>query len=174
VFVDHNSAIAKLIQHQAHADMVVETPTGVIGVECKLVRYPRHLDGAPSYRHWRDFFLEMWSCSIPGQKVKGWMATSTANVLLWGQVSLLEDSVNCWPLPFGPLRAWTKQHYFELPRRTVPNVINGRALWTTGRLAPIDRVCRDLKVDGFRVDLDGLVSTLWGKPLLRFMREAAE
>jgi hypothetical protein len=49
-------------------------------------------------------------------------------------------------------------------------VIDGHELWTKGRLAPIDRVCRDLRVEGFRVDDEGLISDLWGKPLLRFMK----
>lgn len=173
VFVDHDSDIAKVIQHQAHADIVVQIGSGTLSIEVKLVRWPRYPGGAPSYYHWPYFFLEMWSCTVPGHRTRGWMGTSKANILLWGQVAADENAVDCFPLPFGPLRDWTRRHWRELQQRYVRNTIDGRSLWTLGRLAPINKVCRDLKVEGFRVDEQGLVSTLWGRPLLPFMREAA-
>jgi hypothetical protein len=50
----------------------------------------------------------------------------------------------------------------------IENVIDGRPLWTRCLKTPIGKVCRDLKVEGFRVDLGGLISDLDGKPELRF------
>jgi hypothetical protein len=136
------------------------------------VRFP-YSNGEPARFHWRDLFLETYSATKP-REVPGWMATSRADVLLWGQVSLKEDSVNCWAFPFARLKAWTRAHWDELPEREVPNVIDGFAHVTRGVLASINKVCRDLKVEGFRVDHTGLISDLFGKPLLRFMNETPQ
>jgi hypothetical protein len=172
VFAGHDSAVPKLLQHLAHVDAVVQLPTGDMALEFKLVRYPRRADGSPRSHHWSHFFLETWSCTVPDHETNGWMATSMADYLIWGQVSLRE-SINCWPLPLPQLRDWARRHWRELDEREVPNPINGRNLWTVGRLASIQHVCRDLKIEGFRVDDTGLISDLWGKPLLRFMHGEA-
>jgi len=173
VFADIKNPVAAMMQRLAHVDAIVQLPDGTMSLEIKLVRYPRYPDGTPSFNHWRDFFLETWSCTVPGHESRGWLITSQADYLLWGQVSLNEDSVNCWPIPFARLRRWVGRHKRELPERQVPNRINDRELWTRGRLAPIAKVCRDCRIDGFRVDQGGLICDLWGKPLLHFMRGAA-
>jgi len=59
IFVEHDSPIAKLIQHRAHADILVQIGSkNTISIECKLVRFPRRGDGQPGLYHWRDFFLK--------------------------------------------------------------------------------------------------------------------
>jgi hypothetical protein len=143
-----------------------------MSIEVKIVRWPGAKQGRPSHMHWADFFLETWSCTIPGHKSKGWMATSKADVLLFCQCSFQEDLLDCFPLQFDKLRKWCRKNWDTLKRPPpVPNIIDGRELRTVGVLAPIRKVCRALKVEGFSVDEDGLVSDLLGEPLLRFLRE---
>jgi hypothetical protein len=172
VFVDIASPVASMLQRQAHIDVLVQLPEAkMMSLEIKLVRFPGARQGSPGRYHWRDLFLETYSCTVPGHEARGWMATSKADILLWGQVSLNEDSINCWPLPFAPLRKWMRAHFYELPERDVPNVINGCALRTRGRLAPIQKLCSDLKIEGFKVNDSGIIADLWGKPLLHFNRD---
>lgn len=170
VFLDIRSAVASLLQLRAHVDIVAQLPHGnTMSIEVKIVRWPGAKEGRPGYTHWRNLFLETWSNSVDRQK--GWMHTSQADILLWCQCSLDEDSLDCFPFPFSPLRTWFMRHVDELPERRVENKINGRALWTIGRLAPINKLCRELKTEGFRVNAAGLFTDLWGEPLLRFLQE---
>jgi hypothetical protein len=166
VFLDIANPVADMLQRRAHIDAMAQLKSGTLSIEIKLVRYPQGYGG-----HWSHFFLETWSCSQPGHESKGWMATSMADVLLWGQVSKDEHFVVCWPLPFNSLRAWTRQHWKDLPERRVENRINGYALWTIGRLAPIKPLCRDLRIEAFKVNDDGLICDLFGKPILAFLQE---
>jgi hypothetical protein len=165
VFLDIASPVADMLQRRAHIDALAQTENGILPIEIKLVRHPL------STRHWSHFFLETWSCSVPKHESKGWMATSMAQILLWGQVSSGEDSITCWPLPFNALKNWTRSHWSELKKRSVQNPINGRPLWTKGCLAPIQQVCRDLQVEGFTVSEGGLICDLFGKPILTFLQE---
>jgi hypothetical protein len=165
VFVDFANPVAKLLQRSAGVDILAQTQSGgTISADYKIVRAP----AGP--RHWKCLFLEMYDCTTRGNEHKGWFCTSSADVLLWCQCAKNEDSLNCWPFPFNRLRQWTRLHYHELPERSVPNIIDSRALWTLGRLAPIEAICRDLKVEGFRVDETGLIRDLWGKPILGFLQ----
>jgi hypothetical protein len=174
VFIPFESPVAKMLQLRAGIDAVVQTPHGnMLSLEVKIVRWPGVREGQPSRTHWRDFFLETDSCTIPGREAKGWFLTSQAEILLWCQCSQREDVLRCWPLPFSPLRTWYMRNVLSLPERRVENRIDGRALWTIGRLASIDRVCRDLKIEGFRVTAEGLVTDLFGKPILGFLEGEA-
>jgi hypothetical protein len=169
VTVKCDSDIGNMIQRKAHVDLVMQVLGGSIAIDWKFVRFPRSKkDGSPGDRHWRDIFFEEMSCTIPGQEAQGWGIISIADVLLWCQASLDENSANCWPFPLRPLRTWVAKKRSSLARRRVKNIINGRALWTEGLLVPIQSVCRDLQVEGFRVDLGDLVSDLYGSPELQF------
>jgi len=172
IFLDIATDVASLLQRRAHVDILAQLPHGkTMSIELKIVRWPGARQGRPGYTHWKDFFFETMSCSIPGREGKGWMHTSQADILLWCQCSLQEDALDCWPLPFSRLNTWFMRNILQLPERRVENIINGQPLWTIGRLAPILRVCRDLKIEGFRVNAGGLVTDLWGEPLLRFLQE---
>jgi hypothetical protein len=172
IFIDYGSPVAKMLQAQAHVDVIGQTAAGgMISTDVKIVRWPGAKEGRPSHYHWRDVFLETWSSTV--DKKAGWMKTAKGEFLLWCQCSLKEQWMDCYPFPFDSLRAWTRRHYRELQVRRVENRIDGRALWTEGVLAPIGKLCRDLRVEGFRVDQDGLISDLWGKPLLNTLRGAA-
>ena len=174
VFLDIASSIASLLQLRAHVDIVAQLPQGgTMSIEVKIVRWPGARNGKPGWCHWKDFFLETWSSSV-GEQKKGWMYTSQADILLFCQCALHEDRLDCYPMPFRRLRVWFARHADELPERKVENVIDGRPLWTIGRLAPISSVCRELKVEGFRVNDEGLISDLWGEPLLHFMKERVQ
>jgi hypothetical protein len=173
VFLDIHSSVASLLQKRAHVDIVAQLPHGgTMSIEVKIVRWPGAKERRPAFAHWRDLFLETWSSSVGAQK-KGWMYTSQADILLWCQCALHEDRLDCFPYPFQPLRRWVAHHADELPERKVPNIIDGRPLWSIGRLARISTVCRELKTEGFRVNDEGLISDLYGAPLLRFLREPA-
>lgn len=175
VFIPFGGAVSKMLQLRAHVDAVAQLPHGgMLSIEVKIVRWPGAKEGRPSYTHWKDFFLETWSCSVGPHRQKGWMHTSDANILLFCQCGAHEERLDCFPLPFSRLRTWFIRNVDRLPERKVTNRIDGRALWTIGRLAPISTVCRDLRVEGFRVNTDGVISDLYGKPILRFIREAAE
>jgi hypothetical protein len=164
-----DSLIGHMIQRKAHCDLVMQVLGGSIAVDWKFVRFPRNRkDGSPGNWHWRDIFFEEMSCTIPGQEAQGWGISSIADILLWCQASLDEDSANCWPFPLRRLRAWIVKNRRGLAQRRVKNIINGRALWTEGLLAPIGDICRDLQVEGFRIDLGDLVGDLWGNPELQF------
>ena len=172
VFLDIKSSVASLLQLRAHVDIVAQLPHGgTMSIEVKIVRWPGAKLGRPGFAHWRDLFLETWSSSV-GERRKGWMHTSQADVLLWCQCALHEDWLDCYPFPFSRLRGWFIKNVDVLPERRVQNIINGRALWTIGRLAPISRVCRELKTEGFRVNAEGLVTDLWGEPLLGFLKQS--
>jgi hypothetical protein len=171
IFLDISSSIASLLQRQAHVDIVFQTPgAGTMSIEVKIVRWPGVRQGRPGPTHYRDMFLETWSCTVPPNDQRGWMTTSQADFLLWCQCSLNERSIDCWPFPFQQLRTWYRHNYQQLPQRRVENIINGRALWTQGRLAPIVKVCNDIHVEGFSVNENGLISDLFGTPILHFMR----
>jgi hypothetical protein len=172
VFIDIRSPVAKMLQLRAHVDAVAQLPHGkMLSIEIKIVRWPGVKEGRPSAYHWRDLFLETWSCSVGPNRQKGWMHTSAADVLLWCQCGVKEERLDCFPFPFSRLRAWFIRNVDRLPERRVANVIDGRALWSIGRLAPISTVCRDLRVEGFRVTDRGLISDLYGAPILRFLRQ---
>lgn len=172
VFLDIHSAVASLLQLRAHVDIVAQLPHGnTMSIEVKIVRWPGAKEGRPGYTHWRDLFLETWSSSVGDHRQKGWMHTSQADILLWCQCSLHENWLDCFPFPFSRLRTWFMRHIDTLPERRVENKIDGRALWTIGRLAPISNLCRELKTEGFRVNDAGLFTDLWGEPLLRFLQE---
>jgi hypothetical protein len=100
------------------------------------------------------------------------MFTSKADILLWCQCSQNEDVLRCYPVPFPRLRAWFAANGDGLAERSVENIISGHPLWTKGRLAPIEWVCEELKVEMFRVCPDGLVTDLFGRPILGFLRTA--
>jgi hypothetical protein len=165
-----NSAFVQYVQRQAHVDLAMELLNGVLGIDWKCVRYP-HFDGAPGNRHWDDFLFEMMSSTIPGHEAQGWGINSTADMVLWAQASLREDSVTCWPLPLKRWRAWVARHHAELTEVKIENIIDGRPLWTVCLKTPITRVCRDLNVFNFRVDVDGLVvdGDLFGIRKFRFL-----
>jgi len=168
VVIDYGSPFARLVQRQAHVDLIAQTRTGgTCAIDVKLVRHP------PSLNHWHDFFLETWSCTVPGRRAPGWLTTSAADFILWGQVSKDETAIDCFPLPLAALRDWTEAHRQDLRVRLVRNPIDGFDHWTEGLLAPIRQVCRDLQVTGFRVDSTGLVSDLFGKPMVRFLSDGA-
>jgi hypothetical protein len=174
VFLDIASSVASLLQRRAHVDAVTQLPKGgTMSLEFKIVRWPGAREGRPSRLHWRDFFLETWSCSVPGCEQRGWLVTSSADILLYCQCAFDERSLDCFPLPLRRLRKWCGRHWAEMKKSAVENPIGGRLLWTRGKLAPISKVCRDLRVEGFRVDEGGLISDIWGKPLLPFMTGAA-
>ena len=174
IFLDIATSVASLLQRRAHVDAVAQLPKGgTMSLEFKIVRWPQARQGRPARLHWGDFFLETWSCSVPGHEARGWLVTSLADILLYCQCSFDERSLDCFPLPLQRLRKWCAQHWEEMKKSTVDNPIDGRPLFTKGKLAPISKVCRALRVDGFRVDEDGVICDLWGKPLLSFMRGAA-
>jgi hypothetical protein len=163
-----NSQFAQLVQRKAHVDLAMQLLNGVLGIDWKCVRFPRLPNGEPRYSHWQDFLFEEMSCTIPGQEAQGWGIASTADMVLWAQASLDQTSVNCWPLPLKRWRAWVHKHRAALVVTDIENMIGGRALWTRCLKTPIQKVCRDLRIEGFRVDVGGLQSSLWGKPELRF------
>jgi hypothetical protein len=170
VFIDINGPVAKMLQLRAHVDALAQLPHGkMLTLEFKIVRWPRDKDGRPSYTHWKDLFLETWSSRVHG--TQGWMHTCEADILLWCQCGLREDWLDCYPFPMSRLRTWFFRHIDGLPEREVENVIDGHALWSVGRLAPISSVCRELKVAGFRVKDQGLVTDLYGEPILQFLKE---
>jgi hypothetical protein len=170
-FIGKDSPVALLLQKTAHVDALVPLSNGGdLSLELKVVRWPFR-DGEPSSKHWSDFFLETMSCSVRGHEQQGWMITCQADFLLWCQCSLHEHVLKCWPLPMKRLRAWFFKNQASLPERSVRNPINGRDLWTIGRLASISKVCTELKVEGFYVTDTGLVCDLLGAPILRFMQE---
>lgn len=174
IVVGLRSQIGSLLQRQAHVDMIAQLPDRrEIAIELKIVRWPGAKQGRPGWTHYTDLFLETWSCTVKGHEAEGWMRTSKADFLLWCQCSLDEQALDCWPFPFKRLQIWHQRHQHELPNRRVPNIIAGRELWTRGDLAPIKRVCNDLRVTGFRIDQCGLVTDLWGAPILHFLRGAA-
>jgi hypothetical protein len=102
------------------------------------------------------------------------MHTSQADILLWCQCALHEDWLDCFPLPLSRLRTWFLRHVDKMPEKKVPNIIDGRPLWTIGRLVEISRVCRRLKVEGFRLGENGAITDLFGKNDLRFLRERVQ
>jgi hypothetical protein len=173
VFLDLiTNQFAALVQKRAHLDIVAQLPNNAtMSIEVKIVRWPGAKEGRPGYTHWKDFFLEMWSSKIQGHEQAGWMTTSQADILLFCQCAQFEDFLDCFPLPFKRLRAWVNEHLPTLEVRHVPNPISGRLLWTEGVLAPITKICRDLKVDGFRVNKQGLITDLFGKPVLGFLTD---
>ena len=165
-----NSKFVQFVQRKAHVDLAMELLDGVLGIDWKCVRHPRKKTGEPHYSHWQDFLFELMSCTIPGQEAQGWGINSTAELILWAQASLDEKSANCWPIPLKPWRAWIHKHREQLEVTDIENIIDGRALWTQCLKTPIQRLCRDLKIEGFRVDEGGLVTEydLLGKTELRF------
>lgn len=174
VFIPFGSAVAKMLQLRAHVDAVAQLPHGgMLSIEVKIVRWPGAKEGRLSYAHWKDFFLETWSCSIGPNRQKGWMHTSDAEILLFCQCGPKEERLDCFPLPFSRLRTWFIRNIDRLPERKVTNVIDGRALWSIGRLAPITKVCRELHVEGFRISDKGLISDLYGEPILGFLQRGA-
>jgi hypothetical protein len=174
VCFDMVNPVAQMLQRRSHIDAIAQTATGTLTLEFKIVRWPGAKEGYPARHHWNDFFLETWSCSVPGHKSKGWMATCEADVLLWSQCSLDEQMLDCFPLPFRRLQQWAREHYDELDdAKPVENIINGRAHWTLGKKAPICQVCRDLRVERFTVDKCGTVAELWGTPILTFLEGVA-
>jgi hypothetical protein len=164
-----NSAFAQFVQRQAHVDLAMELLDGALGIDWKCVRFPRLPSGEPRYSHWEAFLFEEMSCTIPGQEKQGWGVTSKADMILWAQATLDETAVSCWPLPLKRWRAWVHKNRTKLATTMVENRIDGRPLWTRCLKTPISSVCRDLKIVGFRVDADGLISDLWGMPELRFL-----
>jgi hypothetical protein len=170
-FFGCKSPVARLLQTQAHVDALVPLANGGdMSLELKMRRWPRLSDGTPRATDWPDFFLETWSCSIPGHKKRGWIYTCLGEFLLYGQVSAREDFIDCYPLPTRRLQTWFARNESMLKEQRVPNPINGFNLWTIGKLAPKTKLCRELRVEGFRVDQSGLVSNLYGTPILWFMQ----
>ena len=72
-------------------------------LSCGQISRALDQQGRPSYTHWKDLFLETWSCSVRGYEQKGWMHSSEAEILLWCQCSLNEDWLDCFPYPFSRL-----------------------------------------------------------------------
>jgi hypothetical protein len=177
IFLDIASSVASLLQRRAHVDAVAQLPKGgTMSLEFKIVRWPHDEQGRPRRFHWRDIFLETWSCTVPGHQAHGWFFTSKADILLWSQCSYDERSLWCFAFPLQRLRAWYRRRLREQPELKlcfVENRIDGRSLWTRGRLAPISQLCRALRTEAFHVDENGLISDLWGKPLLPFMHSPA-
>lgn len=171
VYIPFGSPVANMLQLRAHVDALAQLPGGgMLSLEFKIVRWPGVKEGRPSHTHWSDFFLETWSCSVEPNKTRGWMYTCEADVMLWCQCGVREERLDCFPLPFARLKTWFAKKDRDLRERKVPNVINGRALWSVGKLAPISTVTRELKVEGFRVTAEGLVSDLYGEPILGFLQ----
>lgn len=170
IFLDCKSSVASMLQRRAHVDVIAQLPHGgTMSVEVKIVRWPGAKQGRPGYTHWPNLFLETWSSSV--HRSKGWMNTSQADILLWCQCALLEDALDCFPFSFSRLRTWFIRNVNQLREVEVPNVIDGQALRTRGRLASITKVCRETRTEGFRVNESGLVSDLWGCPILDFMQK---
>jgi hypothetical protein len=181
-FFGCKSPVARLLQTQAHVDALVPLSNGGdLALELKMRRWPRSADGTLHATDWPDFFLETWSCSIPGRKKQGWMTTCQADFLLYCQCSAREDSVECYPLHMRQLQRWFASNKDTLKEQRVQNPINGLDLWTIGKLVSKTTLNRQLGVEGFKVDQSGLVCDLFGKPILWFMqgkepphRQAAE
>jgi hypothetical protein len=172
IFLDCKSSVATMLQKRAHVDVVAQLPHGgTMSVEIKCVRWPGAKRGQPSHTHYSHLFLETESSHA--LRSKGWMHTSQADILLWCQCSLCEDRLDCWPFSFSRLRTWFIRHVDQMREVEVPNVIDGRALRTRGRLASITTVCRETKTEGFRITAQGLVSDLYGEPILDFMQDPA-
>jgi hypothetical protein len=142
----------------------------MLSLENKIVRWPGAKDGRPSQYHWKDAFLETWSCTIPGEEQEGWMSTSDADILLWCQCYPHEDRLDCFPIPFVRLKQWFQCYQHRFQERAVPNIIDGRALWTKGRLVPLEKICRRFEVEGFSVNAEGLIRDLWGEPILGWLK----
>jgi hypothetical protein len=169
-FFGCKSPVARLLQTQAHVDALVPLSNGGdLALELKMRRWPRSANGIPHAMDWPDFFLETWSCSIPGRGKQGWIITCQADFLLYCQCSAREDFVDCYPLHMRQLQRWFARNESTLKEQRVPNPINGTNLWTVGKLAPKSRLCRELRVEGFRVNQSGLISDLFGTPILWFM-----
>jgi hypothetical protein len=166
VFIEHDNPVAVAIQHCAHVDAVATYQRTQISIEIKTVRFPGAKRGMPWRFHYKDFFLETHSSTVYNSP--GWMKTSQADILFWGQVDLTETAVTCFPLPFDNLRKWAREHWAELveKERLVENIIDGRSLWTKGVLANIRQVCRDLHVAPFRIHLNKLITDDRGRTLL--------
>jgi hypothetical protein len=169
-FFGCSSPVSKLLQQCAHVDAMTLSNGGDLSLELKIVRWPGVKHGKPAWCGYSAFFLETWSSSVPGYERQGWMTTCIADWLLYCFCSAREDRLDCYPFPMGKLRAWFFKHEKTLKESKVPNPINGRLLWTIGRLAPKTIVCRELRIEGFRVAQQGLVCDLFGKPHLDFMK----
>lgn len=168
VQIDFRGAVAQLLQKRAGVDYIAQTPHGgMLSIELKLVRWPGAKQGRPSQSHWPYIFLETKSSSTYDRD--GWFHVSAADVLLWGQVSLQENFVDCWPISFPALRRWFVKHVDKLDERIVPNVISGVRHNTIGKLARISDLKSDLHLQQFSISGDGLICDLFGKPLLHFL-----
>jgi hypothetical protein len=159
--------IAQFLQKRAGIDIIAQTPHGEITIDYKIVRWPEIKD-----RAYECFCIEDLSCSIPGHEQDGWIRTGQCDILLYCFESKDHSALRCHPLPFRDVQAWYAERWPDLPEYKHPNPINGRNLWTRGRLAPIKIIGKDLKLVSFRVMEDGLVTELWGKPILDFMKSA--
>lgn len=69
-------------------------------IEEKLQRAPRRLERFGNYP------LETMSCSVPGRERDGWMATSTADLLLFGFCNVGETTLDVHVLDMPALKAW--------------------------------------------------------------------
>lgn len=173
-FFGCNSQVTRLLQMRAHVDAIVPLSNGGdISLEVKLRRWPGVKSGPPRRYGWSDVFLETFSCSIPGSEAQGWLFTCQAEFLLYCFCSAREDKIDCYPFFLPRLRRWFFHHKDQLREQRVPNPINGRNLWSVGKLAPISKICRELKVEGFRIDAGGLICDLYGEPILGFLKEPA-
>jgi hypothetical protein len=174
VFFGHESGIDRMAQHKAHVDAVVQMLRGSMSIEFKMRRWPRLANGTALQYDYPDFLLEVWSRTTGPSEYKplekGWLHASNIEWLLYGQVSFHEDFVDCWPLPFEQLKQWARKHWRELAECFSENWLNGTPYYSVSRLAPKLRVCRDLRIEGFRIQ-DGLIGDMYGKPLLRFMHQ---
>jgi hypothetical protein len=174
-FVGAKSDWALMLQKRAHIDAIGPLAGGAdLSLEFKLRRWPGAKHGNPFYRHWLDAFLETWSCSVPPYEQRGWMYTCQADFLIYGLVSLQEDLVDCYPFYMKHLREWFVRNEMGLEEQRVQNRINGRDLWSIGKLAALNRLCNELRVDRFTIREGRLVTDFWGTPILQFMRGVQE
>ncbi len=143
------SRCSTLMQKRLAVDTVKQDRNG--GSSCIEEKITR----AAKKPHW-SFTLETQSCTVPGYESDGWMKYGEADYLLYCFEVAGTLDLDCYLIPFQPLKTWFwRLDFTKYPTHTMPTKNRGRCV-----LVPTWEVAKAMKVTRFLIDASGAMRKL--------------